>query len=175
MDGRTVQHMRLLEKTTAELKTQNIHLSAQLLEMADQLDKAVKASHVDRLLNAAMLAEFGKECVVHLAIPNVDAMRMLMSQEPGVAIHTSKDLELGVWVIELRENPPASRNVFNCAGCRKDHVDIPQREVTEAETARGVLWVGVCPETQKEVFAFAERPKDPAPATDHTPLIQVVR
>lgn len=107
MDGHTVARMRLLQRTAAELQTQNTYLSDQVLRMSSEVDKAAKASHVDRLLTSALLRHFTIEGRVELEIAEVDALRLELGTPPGLSVHTTKDPERGVWVIELAANPPS--------------------------------------------------------------------
>lgn len=182
MDGRTAQRLRLAEKSAAELQIQNTHLSAQVLRMGEAIDRAARASQMDRLLCGALLMAFGDNGVAHIPVPDVDALRLAMATPPGCAIHTRKDEELGIWVIDIKPNPPESMTIRECSACGQDHVDPPRREPTDEEAAAGVLWVATCPTTHVDVYAAAagsieipapgEAPDAPASAGS---LIQVVR
>lgn len=106
MDGKTVARMRLLERTNGELTAQNTYMSAQVLRMNEQMEAARKASQVDRLLTGALLRHFTIEGRVEIAIAEVDALRLELGTPPGLSVHTTKDAEREVWVVELKENPP---------------------------------------------------------------------
>lgn len=107
MDGKTVARMRLLERTNGELTAQNTYMSAQVLRMNEQVETAIKQCHLDRLLTGALLRHFTIEGRVEIAIAEVDALRLELGTPPGLSVHTTKDAEREVWVIELKENPPS--------------------------------------------------------------------
>jgi hypothetical protein len=108
MDGKTVARMRLLERTAAELQGQNTYLSDQVLRMSEVVDRAAKASHVDRLLIGALLRWFDADARAEIPIADVDALRVLLAHPPGLSVITTKDVERGLWVVELTENEPVA-------------------------------------------------------------------
>jgi hypothetical protein len=175
MDGKTVARLRLAERTAAELQLQNTHLSSEVLRMADKLDQAVRASHIDRLLTAALLNALATNGRAEIPILDVDALRLVMQTPPGAHVFTEKDEARGVWIIELRANPAEAVVIHDCAGCGQDHIDPVTRVPTPEEMQKGIVWVATCPAKGVEVFMAAKTPEPSAIAQPGRPRIEIAR
>lgn len=101
MDGKTVQRMQSLATSNTELREQNVTLSVRALEMQARIDALVKARAIDNLLNAVLLRSLGGR--LESSIANVDAIRSEISAPPSLTVDVAKDVERGVWVIQLKE------------------------------------------------------------------------
>lgn len=180
--GESISRLRLAERRAAELQMQNTYLSAQLLEMSELVDRAAKGSHVDRLLTACLIAQFGDDARVEIPIAVVDTIKAWIGTPPGLRVVTAKDDARSVWVISVEENPatqggvdPGAPNgdrtitsVRDCSSCGGDHETVTTRAATDAEERNGVLCVATCPTTGADVEV---RPVDVTPSPARPSLI----